>query len=36
MAQGKLKVKAKLPQNVKNKSKGGKGSAVTKRASTHN
>lgn len=33
MAQGKLKIKAKLPENAKGKSKGGKGAAVTKRAS---
>ncbi|KAJ8932393.1 hypothetical protein NQ318_012743 [Aromia moschata] len=32
MAQGKLKVKTKLPQNVKSKGKQDKGKAVTKRS----
>lgn len=35
MAQGKLKVKTKVPENVKHKNKGIKGSAVTKRASKY-
>ena len=35
MAQGKLKVKAKLPKNVKGKKDAKKGVSVTKRASEY-